>query len=74
MKYLCKKYSEKDFSAIGQFSYDILEGEKLTNKEIAHQLNKLGYIDEFGMPKFANLKFLEKVSPSLIFPNLFIFT
>lgn len=32
----------------------------MTNKEIAHNLNKLGYLDDQGMPKIQNLKFLEK--------------
>ena len=36
MKYLSEKYKDKDFTAIGQFSYDIGIGEKFSNREIAH--------------------------------------
>ena len=36
MKYLCDKYDPKDFTAVGSFSYDILDGEKFKNKQIAH--------------------------------------
>ena len=62
MKYLCEKYGQKDFSVFGSFAYDIKEGEKMTNKELAHQLHKLGYIDEKGTAIVPNLRFLEKVS------------
>ena len=61
MKYLCEKYGE-DFCCFGQFTYDIQGGEKFTNKEIAHQLNKMGFIDDKGLPVLQNLRFLEKVS------------
>lgn len=66
MKYLCKKYPD-DFTVFGQFAYDVQQGEKLSNKEIAHNLHKLGYIDAKGMPVIANFKFLEKVSTNLGF-------
>ena len=36
MKYLSKKYGEKDFAVYGQFTYDVQSGEKMSNKEIAH--------------------------------------
>ena len=44
MKYLCKKYSDY-LTVFGQFAYDVQQGEKLSNKEIAHSLHKIGYID-----------------------------
>ena len=55
---LCKSFDKKDFSCYGTFAYDVLEGEKLTNKEIALELNKLGFIDDQGQPKIPSLKFL----------------
>lgn len=61
MKYLCNKYPG-DLTVFGQYAYDIQTGEKLSNKEIAHGLHKMGYIDAKGMPSIANFKFLEKVS------------
>ena len=45
MKYLAEKFGEKDLTVLGQFSYDIQEPETKTNKDIAHSLNKLGYLD-----------------------------
>ena len=32
----------------------------MSNKEIAHHLHKMNYIDEKGLPVISNLKFLEK--------------
>ena len=46
MKHLCQKYGKDDFAVYGQYAYDVQEGEKLTNKEIAHKLHKMGYIDD----------------------------
>ena len=63
MKYLANKYGNDDFCVFGQFAYDVREGEKQTNKEIAHNLHKLGFISEKGQFIHPNLKFLEKVSP-----------
>ena len=45
MKYLAEKFGEKDLTVLGQFSYDVMEAEQKNDKEIAHSLNKLGYID-----------------------------
>jgi hypothetical protein len=61
MKYLAEKYPG-ELTVFGQFAYDVQQGEKLTNKEIAHTLHKMGYIDAQGMPSIMNFKFLEKVS------------
>ena len=60
MKYLSVKYGQKDLAVFGQFAYDIQDGEKMSNKEIAHHLHKMNFIDEKGMPVIPNLKFLEK--------------
>ena len=46
IKKLCIKYGDQGFSAFGQVAYDLKEAEKMTNKEIAHHLNKLGYLDD----------------------------
>ncbi len=35
MKYLCEKYKDENFSVFGQYAYDVAEGEKLSNKDIA---------------------------------------
>ena len=48
MSYLANKYSNKGLSILGVFSYDIESGEKKSNKEIAHKLNQMGYIDDKG--------------------------
>ena len=61
MKFICEKYGKDDFAVYGQYCYDVQEGEKLTNKEIAHKLHKMGYIDDQGLPKIPNLNFLEKI-------------
>ena len=61
MKYLGEKFGDKDLALYGQFAYDIGEGEKLSNKEIARELHKLGFIDGKGLPVFPSIKFLEKV-------------
>jgi hypothetical protein len=61
MKYLANKYPA-ELTVFGQFAYDVQQGEKLTNKEIAHSLHKMGYIDAQGLPVIKNFKFLEKVS------------
>ena len=58
MKYLCQKYGENDFTCLAQFAYDVQETEKYTNKELAFQLNKMGYLDNQGMSSVPNLKFL----------------
>lgn len=60
MKYLADKYH--DLTVLGQFAYDVMEAEQKSNKEIAHNLNKLGYIDDQGLPVQENFRFLEKVS------------
>ena len=62
MSYLANKYSNKGLSLIGVFSYDIESGEKKSNKEIAHKLNQMGFIDDKGHFLVAGIKFLEKVS------------
>jgi len=62
LKYLAEKFGGDDFTVLSQFAYDVQEVEKMTNKEIAHSLNKLGYIDDKGEHSLPNFKFLEKVS------------
>lgn len=47
---------------LGQFAYDVSQREKMTNKDLAHELHKLGYIDAQGNFTWSNFKFLEKVS------------
>lgn len=61
MKYLANKYGDEQFTVFGQFSYDVKEAEKKTNKELAACLNKLGYIDDQGQNTIPNMKFLEKI-------------
>ena len=58
MERLCDKFGAEDFTCFGQFSYDVIQTEKQSNKEIAKQLNQMGYLDDKGLPKIANLKFL----------------
>ena len=60
MRKLCEEFKPEEFSVFTQFSYDVIEREKLTNKEIAFQLNKLGFLDDQGLPKVPNMKFLQK--------------
>ena len=48
LKYLAEKYGADEFTVLNQFAYDVQEVEKMTNKEIAHSLNKLGYINDQG--------------------------
>lgn len=45
MQALSNKYSNQGFVAYGTFSYDVMGGEDLSNKEIFSQLKVLGFID-----------------------------
>lgn len=47
---------------LGQFAYDVSQREKMTNKDLAHELHKLGYIDAQGNFTWSNFKFLEKTN------------
>ena len=58
---LCEKFGEKDLTVFGQYTFDVVQTEKLSNKMIAKQLNSLGLVDEKGLSSIPNFKFLEKV-------------
>mmetsp|Transcript_7054 Transcript_7054/g.11872 ORF Transcript_7054/g.11872 Transcript_7054/m.11872 type:complete len:191 (-) Transcript_7054:74-646(-) len=61
LKGLCQKFGEKDLTVFGQYTFDVVQTEKLSNNLIAKQLNKAGLVDEKGLFSVPNFKFLEKV-------------
>ena len=65
---LSQRYPE--LSVLGQFAYDVSQREKMTNKDLAHELHKLGFIDGQGNFTWSNFRFLEKVSQLKFNQNL----